>query len=158
FALLAPPLPEPTQAHDRAQLQGLRLLTAGDGEGLTQTLLGCRHLLRRAPCRGSCASLEQQLALEPIELRLVAPLPRPVHQRQPLVQRLLAFVPLARLPVGPGQKGQRVGLAGLCPGRPVCRQALPYLPQALLVSSLLDQDPAPAQHPARQLERKALRG
>jgi hypothetical protein len=40
----------------------------------------------------------------------------------------------------------------------VCRQALPYLPYTILLSSLLDQDPAPAQHPARQLERKALRG
>ena len=109
-------------------------------------------------CLGSLASLEQQLAFEPIELRLVAPLPRAVHQRQRLVQHLLAFVTLARLPVCPGQKGQRVWLSGLCPGRPVCRQALPYLPHALLLSSLLDQYPTPAEHPARQLERKSLRG
>src|SRR4029453_3249565 len=91
-------------------------------------------------------------------LRLVASLTSMVHQRQCLVQHLLPFVALARLPIGPGQKSQRVGLSGLCPGRPVCRQALPYLPYTLLVSSLLDQYPAPAEQPARQLERKFLRG
>src|SRR4029453_4237565 len=120
--------------------------------------LGFRHRLLRALCLGSLASLEQQLAFEPIELRLVAPLPCAVPQRQRLVQHLLSLVTLALLPVCPGQKGQRVGLSCLCPGRPVCRKALTDLPHALLLSSLLDHYPAPAEHPARQLERKSLRG
>src|SRR5499427_8006824 len=139
FCALALLLPQASQAHSSAQFQGFGLLAAGDVEGLTKTPPGFRHLWLRALCRGSYASLEQQLAFEPIELRLVAPLPRAVHQRQRLVQHLLSFVILALLPVCPGQKGQRVGLACLCPGRPVCRKALPYLPYALLVSSLLDQ-------------------
>src|SRR5262245_21164130 len=155
---LALALPQPTQAHGGTQFERLRLLAARDGEGLTQTRLPCHPLLFCALCLGSCASLEQQLAFEPIELRLVAPLSRAVHQRQRLVQHLLSFVTLALLPVCSGQKGQRVWLSGLCPGRPVCRKALPYLLYALRLSSLLDQYPAPAQHPARQLERKSLRG
>ena len=43
--MLALLLPQSTQTHDCSQLQGLRLLAAG--EGLTKTLLGFRHLLLR---------------------------------------------------------------------------------------------------------------
>src|SRR5262245_7299468 len=39
-------LPEPGQAHRGPQFQGLRLLTAGDGDGLTETGFGLRRVLR----------------------------------------------------------------------------------------------------------------
>src|SRR5215475_6044820 len=148
FALLLPKTPE---THRRPQLQGLRLLAPGDGDGLTKTLL---HVHQRF---GAFSSLEQQLTFETIQLRLVAPLTRTVYVRERLVQHLLPFVTLALVPIGPRQKGQGIGLAGGCPDGLVRRQALPYLLHALLWPSLLRQDQATAELPARQLERKPLR-
>src|SRR5262245_264825 len=144
-------LPQPAQAQRRPQLQRPGVLATGHGEGLTKTLLPCHHRFV------SVTSLEQQLPFEPIQFRLVAPLPRPVHQRQRLVQQLLPDVALTILPICPGQKGQGIWPSGCGPGGLVRRQALPYLPHALLLLSLLDQYQAPAEHPPRQLERKPLR-
>ena len=104
------------------------------------------------------AVLEQELALEPMQLCLVAPLPGPVDERQGLVQRLLPLMDLAVLPISPRQKGQRIRLAGLGAGRLMCRQTLTDLPQALLGLSLLDQYQTSAEHPARHLEGEPLGG
>src|SRR5262245_25137852 len=62
-------LPKPTQAQRRPQLQRPGVLATGHGEGLTKTLLPCDHRFV------SVTSLEQQLPFEPIQFRLVAPLP-----------------------------------------------------------------------------------
>src|SRR5262252_5393995 len=151
FGLLPLLLPQATQAHGGPQLQGFGLLAAGNGEGLTKTLLYFHQRF------GAFPSLEQQLSFEPIQLRLVAPLTRAVHVRERLVQHLLPFVALAVLPIGPRQKGQGIGLSGCCPSCLVRRKALTYLLHALLLPSLLRQYQATAEHPARQLERKPLR-
>src|SRR5262249_22631094 len=95
-------LPQAAEAHGRAQLQRSGVLATGHGEGLTKTLLPCHHRFV------SVTSLEQQLPFEPIQFRLVAPLPRPVHQRQRLVQQLLPCVALTVLPICLGQKGQGI--------------------------------------------------
>src|SRR6516164_802506 len=66
FGALALALPEASEAGGRPQLQGLDLLTPGDGEGVLKTGDGLRLLLRRVS--------EQQLSLEPIRLcRIIMP-------------------------------------------------------------------------------------
>jgi len=66
---------------------------AGHSEGVMET--GLRLALVLEAC-------QQQLAFEPIQLRLVAPLPSAVHERKRLVQHLPPFVALAVLPLCPG--------------------------------------------------------
>src|SRR5262245_53075828 len=56
------PLPEPRQARRGPQLQRLRLLTAGDRDGLTDPSLGLRRILR---IKG-----QQELPLESVQFRL----------------------------------------------------------------------------------------
>ena len=56
------PLPEPGLAHRGPQLQGLRLLTAGDRDGLTERSFGVRRVLRM---KG-----QQELPLESVQFRL----------------------------------------------------------------------------------------
>src|SRR5215471_10969036 len=60
--LLALLLPQTAQTRGCPQLPGLRLLTAGDGEGLGQTGFGC--------CVGVRGLRQHQRALQTVDLRL----------------------------------------------------------------------------------------
>ena len=53
FVAAALLLPEPGQAHRGPQLQGFRLMTAGDRDGLTETGFGVRRILRIAGPAGA---------------------------------------------------------------------------------------------------------
>src|SRR5262249_13352367 len=64
FAALALALPQPTQAHGRAQLQRLRPLTPGNLDSLMETALSLRMVLGRAS--------QQQHTLEMIQPRPAA--------------------------------------------------------------------------------------
>src|SRR6266851_7575150 len=73
LSALALLLPEAHQAHGGAQLQRLRLLTAGDSEGLLETGFRLGDVWTR--------ELEQQGPLEPIHLGLPPPLLGRGHER-----------------------------------------------------------------------------
>src|SRR5919109_1328465 len=75
FGSLALLLPQPTQAHPRPQLQRLRLLAAGDFEGLLKTgfrlcCMGhveCGMMPEDTGLRTLASRLEYQLAPEPMQ-------------------------------------------------------------------------------------------
>jgi hypothetical protein len=68
FIPLALLLPQPAEAHRRPQLPGFGLLAAGNGEGLLKAGFG----LHTIPLRGP---LQEQLSLQPIQLRREPALP-----------------------------------------------------------------------------------
>jgi hypothetical protein len=114
---------ETHQAHGRAQLDGPRVLFTGDGHRLQEVALGCVN-------RGG-VTLQQQLALEAIQLCLIPPLLCGANDRQRLIHHLQSLRRGARRratprPAGPGcaaaSAGHRWSARLPVPGR-TCRIA-----------------------------------
>ena len=142
FHALALLLPQPPQAHGGAQFQRLRLLAAGNGEGVVETGFGLSVLVRRLQ--------EQQFAFEAMQLGFAVTLSTVVRCRQRLGQHTQPLLHLSRSPIPFGQQGQEIRPFLLCPGSPIGRQALAHLRQPLCSLSLPGQRPAPQDRSPRQ--------
>src|SRR5262249_7312724 len=121
-----------------------RLLATGNVEGLLETRLCLGVVVGREP--------EQQLPLEPIQLRL-AVTPSLVDFGQRLAQHDKPFLWLSHFPIRFGQQRKQLRSLALCASGPVSSQALAHLCNSLRRLSLFNQRPAPEDGPVRQEER-----
>src|SRR5262249_47832057 len=140
---LALELPEATEAHRCPQLERPRLLTTGDVERRVEaSLCLCLSLILRR-------DLEQQLPLEPIQLRLAAT-PSFADLGQCLLQHKQTFLWLLHFPIRFGQQRKQIRSFALCASGPVSSQTLAHLCNSLRSAPLLNQRPAPEDGPMRQ--------
>ena len=99
---------------------------------------------------------QQQLPLEPIQLRLVPALGIGVRHRERLGQQAQPFVCLPCVPTRFGQEGKKIRHEHLCPRRTCGRETLAHLRHALRCLPLRRQRPAAQGGRPRQVEGRPL--
>src|SRR5262249_2807038 len=129
FSALALELPEATEAHRCPQLERPRLLTTGDVERLVEASLCLNLILRR--------DLEQQLPLEPIQLRLAAT-PSFADLGQCLLQHKQTFLWLLHFPIRSGQQRKQIGSFAFCASVPVSMPTFAHLSPSPRYAPLLN--------------------
>src|SRR5262249_26982726 len=148
FGTLALLLPQTAQACRGSQFQRLRLLLAGNVEGLVKTALSLRVISR--------GERLQELSFKPVQLRLVESLTAVIRRHQRFGHQAQSLLGLPHMPICLSHQSQIIRPYQLCPCRPPSGQSLVHLTDPFRSLPLCGERPSPQNRALRQKLRKPL--